>query len=109
MFRDLATPVSTGFVLRLATVLGLRKTNKQGLSRSCDRMSALDDPATRRALAGLPEHLLHDIGVAESGDQSASPRPARWRGPAPAFLVRTAPAIRRRKPGFSRPGLTALV
>lgn len=70
MFRDLATPVSTGFVLRLATVLGLRKTNKQGLSRSCDRMSALDDPATRRALAGLPEHLLHDIGA---GSLAANP------------------------------------
>ena len=63
MFRDLATPAQTGLFRRLSALLGLAGTNKQALSCSTDRMSALNDPATRRALAELPAHLLLDIGV----------------------------------------------
>ena len=63
MFRDLATPIQSSLFRRLSAMLGLDVTNKQAVSNCADRMSALSDPATRRALADLPAHLLLDIGV----------------------------------------------
>ncbi|SMO91962.1 hypothetical protein [Paracoccus laeviglucosivorans] len=62
MAQNFATERQTiGFADRLLMLLGLKTTDKQTLC--ADRMSALDDPATRQALADLPEHLLWDIGV----------------------------------------------
>ena len=63
MFRDLATTTQTGLFRRLSAMLGFTAANKQGVSCRTDRMAALNDPATRRALAELPPHLLMDIGV----------------------------------------------
>lgn len=67
MFRDLATATPTGLFRRLAAMLDLRSVNKQALSCCTDRMAALNDPATRRALAELPPHLLRDVGVVDQG------------------------------------------
>ncbi|MTH33938.1 hypothetical protein GL279_04925 [Paracoccus limosus] len=50
-----------GFAARILTFLGLVTEDKSCLCT--DRMAALDDPATRRAIAHLPAHLLHDIGA----------------------------------------------
>lgn len=52
---------ATGLAARFLALFGLKMTNKQTLC--VDRMAALDDPATRRALADLPAHLLLDIGA----------------------------------------------
>ncbi len=63
MFRDLATTTQTGLIRRLSVLLGFAVANKQTVSCRADRMAALNDPATRRALAELPPHLLMDVGV----------------------------------------------
>lgn len=63
MSRDLATRAPSGLFRRLSNLLGFDAVDKQSLSRCADRMTALDDPATRRALADLPPELLLDIGV----------------------------------------------
>jgi hypothetical protein len=63
MFHDLATPVQTGLFRRLSVMLGFAAADKPAISPCPDRMSALNDPATRRELAKLPSHLLEDIGV----------------------------------------------
>lgn len=63
MFRDISTPVQTGLFRRLSAMLGFATADKPAISPCPDRMSALNDPATRRALADLPPHLLVDIGV----------------------------------------------
>ncbi len=73
MSSEVATPIPGGLVQRLASVLGLRVTNKQTVSHRTDRMAALDDPATRRALAELPEHLLRDVGVPSMGHPTLAP------------------------------------
>lgn len=67
MFRDLATATRPGLFRRLATMLGRWSDDKQTVSCSLDRMSALNDPATRRALAKLPPHLLRDVGTVDQG------------------------------------------
>lgn len=71
MTRNIATERRTiGFVERLFTLLGLMRQDKQTICMTkVDRMAALDDPATRRALADLPQHVLKDIGIVQ-----ASPR-----------------------------------
>lgn len=61
-----------GLTRRLA---GLRRRDKPSLSQCRDRMAALDDPATRRALAELPAHLLRDVGVADMRSDRAAPLP----------------------------------
>ena len=63
MFRDLASTTQTGLFRRLSVMLGFAAADKPAISPCPDRMSALNDPATRRALAELPAHLLLDIGV----------------------------------------------
>lgn len=66
MSHDLANPLRQRRLgLGLFRFFGLEPRDKQGLSVCRDRMSALDDPQTRRAIAGLPAHLLRDIGVVE--------------------------------------------
>ncbi|SIR14553.1 protein of unknown function [Paracoccus thiocyanatus] len=50
-----------GLTGRILAILRRRAVDKQTLC--VDRMAALDDPATRRALAHLPPHLLRDVGV----------------------------------------------
>lgn len=66
MSHDLANPQRQRRLgLGLFRFLGLEPGDKQALSPCRDRMAALDDPRTRRALAGLPAHLLRDIGVVE--------------------------------------------
>ncbi len=66
MSHDLANPLrQRRHGLGLFRFFGLEPRDKQGLSVCRDRMSALDDPQTRRALAGLPAHILRDIGVVE--------------------------------------------
>ncbi|XQZ41966.1 DUF1127 domain-containing protein [Paracoccus yeei] len=50
-----------GLADRILTLLGFSVKDKSSLCT--DRMAALDDPATRKALAHLPSHLLRDIGV----------------------------------------------
>lgn len=59
-----------GLATRLLTFLGLVTTDKSCLC--ADRMAALDDPATRKAIAHLPPHMLRDIGV--PGPSAASAR-----------------------------------
>ncbi len=46
---------------RILAFIGFTAADKPSLCT--DRMAALDDPTTRRALAELPPHLLSDIGV----------------------------------------------
>ena len=60
-----------GLTRRLA---GLRRGDKPSLSQCRDRMAALDDPATRKALADLPAHLLRDIGVPDMRSTEAAPQ-----------------------------------
>ncbi|MTH64639.1 hypothetical protein GL284_10175 [Paracoccus sp. DK608] len=72
MARNIATErQTTGFAERILMLLGLGKTDKQTLCT--DRMSALDDPATRQALAGLPEHILRDVGVISAAPDKVTP------------------------------------
>ncbi|KRW94734.1 DUF1127 domain-containing protein [Paracoccus sp. MKU1] len=54
-------------------LFGVLRRDKPSLSPCIDRMAALDHPATRKALADLPEHLLRDIGVADTRSDTASP------------------------------------
>ncbi|CAM3350077.1 protein of unknown function [Paracoccus aminovorans] len=54
-------------------VLGVLRRDKPTLSVCPDRMAALDDPATRKALADLPAHLLRDIGVPDMRSTEAAP------------------------------------
>ena len=66
MSHDLANPLRQRRLgLGLFRFFGLQPRDKQGLSVCRDRMAALDDPQTRRALADLPSHILRDIGVVE--------------------------------------------
>ncbi|MCV2447794.1 hypothetical protein [Paracoccus sp. DMF] len=66
MSHDLANSRPQGWLgRRLFRLFGLEPRDKQGLSLCRDRMAALDDPRTRRAIADLPSHLLRDIGVVE--------------------------------------------
>lgn len=66
MSHNLANPLrQRRYGLGLFRFFGLQPRDKQGLSVSHDRMSALDDPHTRRVLAQLPAHVLRDIGVVE--------------------------------------------
>lgn len=51
-----------GFVARILAAFGRPVRDKPTLCNT-DRMAQLDDPATRKALAGLPPHLLRDIGI----------------------------------------------
>ena len=78
MFRDLASTTQTGLFRRLSAMLGFTAANKQGVSCRTDRMAALNDPATRRALAELPPHLLKDIGLTEADRFVESNKPF-WR------------------------------
>lgn len=61
-FAEIRQP--QGLVNRLMTVLGVRPRDKSCLCE--DRMEALNDPATRRAIAGLPAHMLRDIGALDA-------------------------------------------
>lgn len=65
MTRNIATERRTvGFAERLFMLLGLMRQDKQTVYLTkVDRMAALDDPATQKALAHLPQHLLLDIGI----------------------------------------------
>lgn len=63
MSHDVANTFRLGLFGRIAQTLGLRQNDKQPLSTCYDRMQALDDRETRRAIANLPPHLLRDIGV----------------------------------------------
>ncbi|WP_246184786.1 hypothetical protein [Paracoccus aestuariivivens] len=55
---------------RILMLFGFGGRDKQDLYvTTSDRMAALDDPATRKALAELPPHLLQDIGVSGSAPQ----------------------------------------
>ncbi|MFC3528441.1 hypothetical protein ACFOMH_09665 [Paracoccus mangrovi] len=63
MSHDVANTFRLGLFGRIAQTLGLRQNDKQPLSSRYDRMQALDDRETRRAIANLPPHLLRDIGV----------------------------------------------
>lgn len=65
-FAEIRQP--QGLATRLMTFLGLRPRDKSCLCE--DRMAALDHPATRRAIANLPPHMLRDIGAVD-----AAPRP----------------------------------
>lgn len=58
----LSTRPPMGFAARILAAFGYSAADKASLCTS-DRMAALDDPATRKALADLPQHLLRDIGV----------------------------------------------
>lgn len=69
-FAEIRQP--QGLVTRIMTFLGLRPVDKSSLCE--DRMSALDHPATRRAIANLPPHMLRDIGAV---DAAPHPKPAR--------------------------------
>ena len=61
-----------GFLAGLTRLLaGPRRPDKHSLSPCRDRMAALNDAATRRALAELPPHLLRDIGVADMRSDTA--------------------------------------
>lgn len=51
-----------GLVARILAAFGLPVADKPSLCPT-DRMAALDDPATRKALADLPPYLLRDVGV----------------------------------------------
>lgn len=66
-----APVATTNLFRRLVRRLTLRMSDKQALSVSTDRMTALDDPRTRRALAGLPVHLLRDVGVQDARSDTA--------------------------------------
>lgn len=55
-----------GLIAGLLAAFGLAATDKPSLCAP-DRMAALDDPATRKALADLSPHLLRDIGVTAQG------------------------------------------
>lgn len=75
MPRELAAPLRPSLVRRLARLLLSRPGDKQTLSFCTNRMAALDDPQTRRALAGLPPHLLRDIGVHDACSDNAPIEP----------------------------------
>lgn len=68
-FNYTDTPRSRGLVAKILSFCGIGRGDKPCLYRS--RMDALDDPATRKALAGLSPHALRDIGV----HQTAPSRP----------------------------------
>ncbi|MDF3854872.1 DUF1127 domain-containing protein [Paracoccus sp. P2] len=61
------------FLPVLPRLFALLRRDKPSLSPCLDRMAALDHPATRRALADLPEHLLRDIGVTDTRSDAATP------------------------------------
>lgn len=74
MSHDLANSrPQTRWGRSLFRLFGLEPRDKQRLSLCRDRMAALDDPRTRRAIAGLPSHLLRDIGVVELRHGDAGP------------------------------------
>ena len=73
MSHDVANTFRLGLFGRIAQTLGLRQNDKQPLSSRYDRMQALDDRETRRAIANLPPHLLRDIGV-PGGDRQQDDR-----------------------------------
>lgn len=58
----LSTRQPLGLTARILTALGLAPVAKTSLCTT-DRMAALDDLATRKALADLPPYLLSDIGI----------------------------------------------
>jgi hypothetical protein len=61
------------FLPGLARMLfGVLRRDKPSLSPCADRMAALDHPATRKALADLPSHLLRDIGVADMRSEAGT-------------------------------------
>lgn len=66
MLRNSSLGAQSGIFRRIAAILRLPFGDKQALSVCADRMAALNDPSTRRALAGLPQHLLRDIGVKDA-------------------------------------------
>lgn len=57
----------------LSQIIAFLRGDKQTVSPCVDRMAALDDPRTRKALAGLPAHLLRDIGAVDVREQVAQP------------------------------------
>lgn len=59
----------------LARLFQALRGHKPVLSVCTDRMAALDDPRTRRALAYLPPHILQDIGVTDNRDAATTPLP----------------------------------
>lgn len=61
------------FLPILSRLFAMLRGDKPSLSPCLDRMAALDNPATRKALADLPEHLLRDIGVADTRSDAAAP------------------------------------
>ncbi|WP_134679833.1 DUF1127 domain-containing protein [Paracoccus ravus] len=64
MFASATKRQPHGLADRLLTLIGLREQIKPNQCVSeTDRFAALDDPATRKALAELPPHLLRDVGV----------------------------------------------
>ena len=74
MSHDLANSRPQGWLGRgLFRLFGLGPRDKQALSPCRDRMAALDDPRTRRAIADLPSHLLRDISVVELRHGHAGP------------------------------------
>ena len=71
-FAEIRQP--QGLATRLMTFLGLRPRDKSCLC--ADRMTALDHPSTRRAIAHLSPHMLRDIGFADGRATEAGMRRA---------------------------------